>query len=231
MGTLTLSELKSELKAGLSNRQDQDERLTRFLNFSQTRLARINDFDELQLTTSFAIDNTNSEDDRFIAIPQLRDIYSCTLLDGTSSRTIRQLTATRFEQLFPGVQYISRRPPSHYLLWKKDEIELAPMPDKAYSVYMRYTVWPTPFSDEDEDAVSDIDNADDAIIFMAIAYFYWSLGKNDEGKKYEMMAKQLMAEASIINTDKPGLDISSENAEASTRGGDYWLDPFVQRSP
>src|SRR6266404_5018394 len=147
MGTLTLSDLKDELKRGLGNRTDLDARLTRFLNLAQERIYRVYDFSEMQQITTSSFSVTSSiTTDKFITLPPIREIQSFRVLDGAQSVKLKQVSTRQWDSTIPMPEYFARALPSHLTLWT-NSAELWPVPDKTYQYIIRWTKLPTVFVD------------------------------------------------------------------------------------
>lgn len=233
MGTLTLTELKDEVTAGLGNRTDVASRLTRLLNLAQQRLARTRDFAELRTSDTVSISNTSSESDGVLSIPNLRAIYSLRLKSGLESWKLNGWTQRRFDRWMPNKVAVTRGKPVAYMRWG-NSVEIIPLPDTTYTIARRFSSWPTAFSDATPSAVSDFDRKDDVLIELAIAQFYWSLGKEDEAAKHERRAAAILGEALSEDLSEPDTDIVPHTLDQDTRdveGVPYWQDPFKRDQP
>lgn len=225
MGTLTFDELKDEVRAGLGDRTDLDARLGRFLNLAQQRLARVHDFDEMEAISSTVINNTGSADDRYITLPSLREVYSIIIEDASRSRKLKQRSPRQWDLLLPLPQYHSRDTPSLYTVWN-NTIEIFQLPDKSYTMRMRWTKWPTPLSTSNQ--TSDFLEKDEILVEMSLAYAYRSLGKPDEATKHEGVVRRLLIEAESADRSKPDLDQVGDARPGVQGPSDYWRDPFVR---
>lgn len=226
MGTLTFTELKDEVRAGLSNRTDLDTRLGRFLNLAQQRLARLHDFDEMESRTTLALPYTGADSDKIITIPSLRELYSLRIISGADSRKLKQISNKTFDRQHPYPEYVARNWPHSYILWG-NSIEVYPLPHQAMTAYLRYTKWPTDLSAAN--GVSEFNQKDDVLIELALAYAFWSLGKEGEAQKHEAQAMRLLGEADSHDREKPDLDIAASNAPVGVAPStEPWRDPFVR---
>jgi hypothetical protein len=229
MGTLTFTELQDEVRAGLGGRTDLNARLGRFLNLAQQRLARMHDFDEMETISTTTINNTGSDDDRYISLPNLREVYSIVVIDESRSRKLKQISPRRWDRMLPLPQYHSRDIPSIYTVWGS-VVEVFQLPEKEYSVRMRWTKWPTDLSAGS--ATSEFNQKDELLIELAISYAYRSLGKPDESAKHEGVARRLFSEAEDIDREKPDLDqVGDARTGSEVQPQDYWRDPFTDRTP
>lgn len=228
MGTLTLTELKAELLAGLGNRGDMALRLTRFLNLAQTRLARLVDFEEMEVVSTPTLTNTGSSTDKYYTLPNLREMYSFRITQDGYERKLDYLTRRLFDKQIPAPEVHARGTPAVYTLWAQ-RLELFQLPDQSYTTEIRWTKWPTALTDSAPNAVSEFDNKDDAIIEMALCYAFWSLGKEDEAKRHEARALQLASEGAVENDVRPDAEISIDRTPRSSSSvvSRPWADPFV----
>lgn len=228
LGILTLNELKAETRHALGNRTDLDTRLTRFLNLAQQRIARIHDFHEFQqtLNDTFTI-TSNATTDKVIDFINLREIYSFRILHDAESVKLKQVTTRQWDKVIPEPEYYSRGLPSHYTIWER-HAELWRVPDQAYNYSVRWTKWPTAFSDSNLTATSDFLSKDELLIHLSTAYAFDSLGKIDDADRKYKIVGQLMIEA--LNTDMKEPDLELAPSREIFKGittPEYWRNPFI----
>ena len=229
MGTLTQTELQDEVRSALGGRTDLDSRMTRGLNLSQMRIARLSRWEELEAiyTGSTAYTGTPA-DDKFLALPtNLRDVYSVRLIDGTNSRKLTRLTNRIWDRRIPAPEALATGRPRYYTL-HRNVMEFWKVPDAAYSVTIRAVEWPTAFTTSDLSAVSDLDQKDDMIIALTTSWFYMTLGNEEMANKWWRIYRNMAIAAGAEESEKPDLDVLP-NAGVSSGGtpGDYYADPFV----
>lgn len=230
MGTLTLDQLKAEVRSSLGNRRDLDTRLTRFLNLAQQRLARLHDFDEMQKISLSEFPYENKASDKYMSMPGIREVYSFKLIDGQASRKLRQVEPRMWNTVVPAPQEYTRYKPSHYTLWA-NTIVLYPLPSMAgLQCELWWTKWPTDLSDSTPLAVSDYNQKDEILIELALVYAYNSLAKLEDAQQHWQRAVPLIAEALHTDMEKPDLDIRPGPSlnDAIQLPGEYWNDPFTK---
>jgi hypothetical protein len=227
MGTLILSELQDEVRAGLGGRTDLDTRLTRFLNLSQQRLARLHDFDEMETSSVVSLTYTGADTDGDISLPTLREVYSVRVIDDSRSRKLVQKSPRWWDKMIPMPNYPSRDIPQLYMIWSST-VYVFPLPEKDYAtVKLRWTKWPTALSAAG--TASEFLQKDELLIELAISYAYRSLGNPEEAAKHEAVAKRLFLESDTIDRERPDLEQVGDAREGSAQGvQDYWRDPFVR---
>ena len=231
LGVLTLTELKDELTYSLGNRSDTATRLTRFLNLAQQRIARVRDFEELRQVTDGVFSITSAATvDKKLSFVNLREIYSFRVLNNSESIKLKQVSVRQWDSVIPSPEYFSRGVPSHYAIWKRIA-ELWKVPDQPYNYQVRWTAWPTPFTDAAPTATSDYLMKDELIGALAAAYAFDSLSKNDDADRKYQIAGQLLNESLVMDNLEPDIEYAPSstifNNNAGTR--DYWLDPFNMR--
>lgn len=234
MGTLTLAQLKAEVKASLGNRTDLDLRLTRFLNLAQQRLARLHDFDEMQKISLSEFPYNNKASDKYMSMPGIREVYSFKYIDtaGQSSRKLRQVEPRMWNTVVPAPQSYTRYKPTHYTVWA-NTIVLFPLANQAgMECELWWTKWPTDFSDSSDQLTSDYNQKDEILIELALVYAYNSLAKLDDAQMHWQRAMPLLAEAMHTDMEKPDLDIRpGPSLDANLQlPGEYWNDPFIKSS-
>ena len=232
MGTLTLDQLKVEVRAGLGNRTDLDPRLTRFLNLAQQRLARLHDFDEMEKISLSEFPFTNKASDKYMSMPGIREVYSFKYIDtqGQSSRKLRQVEPRMWNTVIPAPQSYTRWKPTHYTLWA-NTIVLYPLASQAgLECELWWTKWPLDFNDNSPTVVSDFNQKDEILIELALVYAYNSLAKLDDAQVHWQRAMPLIAEALHTDMEKPDLDIRPGPSlnDAVQLPGEYWNDPFTK---
>jgi hypothetical protein len=236
MSTLTLTQIKTEIKAHLGNRDDLDSRLESVIDLSQLRVARLRDFDELRVRDSVTcVVTSDAEADKIISFPTLtnariRKVYSMRLLDSTNAqmaRRLKKVLTSHWDTVIPEPEYYSRRTPTHYTTWENNQFELWPVPDEAYTIAIRCSRWPKAASVTGDGANLDLQNMDDLIINLSVSYLHHSLNRNDKAREFYGIYRGLAKEALDVEDDDFDLVMSaiSNDNLGSTRGYD---DPFVR---
>jgi len=231
MGTLTLTQLKTEVRSALGNRTDLDDRLTIMLNLAQMRIARRNRWEELETLNTDNLTYNNDDDDRFLAKPaNTRDIHSFVLLDGANSRKLKRRSPRMWDAIVAKPEYFSRGRPSHYVLYR-EIIELFRMPDSAYSVRLRISLWPTSFSDSSPTATSDLDHKDDMLIALSNSYAFSTLGDTERAGRWWVIYSNMLKDALREEEQEADLDrLPEAEMRAEVMQGEPWLDPFARSS-
>jgi hypothetical protein len=228
MGTLTGTQMESEIRNNLGGRTDLNSRLYIFLNWAQTEISRQHVFRELE-----DIDTTQSTADGqdYIDHPTgIRDLYSIRVFDTTSSRKLIYVPERTFDGIVAKPDEYSEALPSHYHSWGT-KFYLWRIPDAIYSVRIRYTKWPTDFT-ASSGSTSDLENLDEAICMLATAKALDSLGGSQQEKtRWSVNAARIINLA--IARDKARFTDESVKGyyNLADSGPDYWLDPFVRRQP
>ena len=227
MGTLTLDNMKDEVRSNLGERGDMESRLTRFINLAQTRIARARNWEELKFLKTADTVYNNDDDDKYISAPaNLRKINSLRLIDGTQSRKLEQKTARAFDREIPRPLTDSRDRPRIYIRWGTT-LELYPVPDAAYTLVMRGTVWPTDLSADAD--LSLLDRKDDLIMALATNIAWLSIGRLDDAKIFWAVFANGYKDA--VGEDIPDSDLDilqSSGPNDVAIGPAYYADPFVK---
>jgi hypothetical protein len=229
---LTAAQVKSEIRASLGNRTDLDDRLNSIINMSQTRIARLHDFDELRVLTSINTAVTaDPAADKIISLTSLaryRKIYSIRAYsDSQLSRKLTKVLAKRWDEQIPEPEYYARGVPTHYTLWGKDQLELWKVPDAVYPLHFRYSRWPTLVTDATQDDELDLEDLDDAIIHLSLSYCWLSLGNLEKSNSFFSIYRSLVKDAIDVETEDYDLTQMSHDVSriSASRGYD---DPFVR---
>lgn len=228
MGTLTYTQMKTEVLASLGNRTSFDEdRFVNILNLSQMRIARFRRWEELDaVTDSTLVITADATADKKIAMPSnTRDIYSFRLIigDGKSRKLVRR-TYRWFDRNVPEPEYYARGTPSDYMRFN-DTIELWRVPEDADDYQIRRCAWPTAF-DKTAGQTSDFTEKDDMLIALTTSWAFQSLGRlEDAGRWFTTYANMLQA-AMGEDAEVPD-QIIAPDFESGPRTGEYWADPFI----
>lgn len=236
MGDLTYQELASEFNAAFgNNRQDLATRVTRALNIAQIRIARKNNWVELQRKVS---GNTvylgDPAQDKFMPTPEnIRSIYSFRFIPinaNNAPRRLLEVPQDQWDERIPEPEYFTVGYPTHYTIWD-NEFEFWRIPDQSYPYIIRYTAWPTPFTGSDSLQKSELRAKDDAIIALAISWVFQGLRETDEAARWWTIYKDIITDAGSMDSEKPSLDLvpDFELGLGGSRsiGPEYYRDPFT----
>lgn len=229
MGTLTFLELQDEVRASLGGRTELDSRLPRIINLAQQRLARIHDFDEMEVLSIGTIYNTGNDSDKYLTLPNKREVYSLVLVDGANSRKLIQRTPQFWDKRLPLPEYWARDRLQDYVVWS-NTIEVWPLPNADYTLRLRWSKWPTDLSSDSD--VSEFLQKDEILIELALLYIFRSLGKEEDANKHAVMLQSLLAEATANDDTKPDISIIPSASDIQTLQGGLgdtpWLNPFIR---
>lgn len=124
------------------------------------------------------------------ALPDTLDTISgmtvCTYSSGTYSgeQPVTVITGAEAERVAPVPETHAEGKPRFALWWSRSSIDLLPIPDAAYRLYMR---WVQKAVFADDNAVSPIAEIDDLIVLRASYYGFVRL---EEKETYEALEKQ-----------------------------------------
>ncbi len=237
---LTLAQMRTQVRTALGNRSDHtDAFLEENINLSQMRIARLNQWEELERV----FDNTlaitaDPRSDKQFTLPDasntdtnvdIRDAYSFRLItnDGKSKKLIFR-TPRQFDELHPEPEYFARDTPSIYTKYG-NTIEMYPVPDTAYPVRVRATIWPTTLTDANPTSL--LDRKDDLIISLTTAWLFYLQRNPEEAGRWLRVFKDDLLAALKEQSEIPDLDVLSDFEAAIKHGrntGEWWNDPFVR---
>jgi len=229
MGTLTLTQLKTEVRSGLGGRTDLDTRLAIILNIAQMRINRKYRWEELERITSGTLTYNNDDNDRYVALPtSTRDIHSFVVLSGANSRKLDGRTTRQWDAFVAKPEYFSRHLPSDYVRYK-DRLEIFRMPDQAYSYRIRHDVWASAFSDASPSVTSDLDHKDDLLIALALSYSFSSLGDSTRASRWWVIYSNGLNDAVGEEVEKPDIAPAPQaNLRDWGSSSEPWKDPFIR---
>lgn len=234
MGELDRDALSDEVKVNLGRPTDDttiDTRINRQLQLAQIRIARAHPWTDLYTSDNEAITATGVPGDSiYTNFPtNLKDIYSLRVksTNETEARKITWVPQRQWDQLVGESSLISAGEVTHYTRWGTT-IEWFRIPSTNFTLYRRYTKWPTDFASGS--AVSELDNKDDIIIAFTTSVLFQSIGHGEDAARWFVIANSLLTQA--INEEMQKPDISRMFRGASEERGqsniDPWRDPFVR---
>jgi len=241
MGILTLSELESEIVAGLGNRGDiSTSRIVNVLNLAQSRITRSYDFSEMA-TVGFALMGFTQDpaSDKYLVPPPLtKTIHSFLCLDTSAglssmgqSRKVTEKPWRWFDRKFPAPEWNPPGWPQYYKRWG-NVIVMNPAPYLQFTAQLSYTTHATRFVLGNGDQTSDFDNKDDLLISYALAYFWKMLGRTDRAAYFEELSTKQLEEAIERDDTRPDIDVSLDERDLDiSTSGPYWANPSVMSAP
>lgn len=238
MGTLTLSQLQTEVLAAHGNRGDysEDRRIVA-LNIAQTRIARAYDWNELwAIDTGTIGDAADVTVDKFENTPtNIRRIYSFRIVDAASkqnSRKLRFVHQKHWDEEIPETEAWATETPSIYTIWKRSGnfvFELWQIPDTSYNYEIRSAKWPTNFVSTSPTATSDLDDKDDMIIALAASWLFLTGREMEEANRWWAVYKEMLNNAADQDIEQNEIDLKAP-LEMALRGDlpgvEPWKDPF-----
>lgn len=201
------------------------------INDAQRIFAAIMDFDELMVTDESNATTANGTKryhiESNLGLTRPKDIYSIRLMSNNESRKLVYKTAREFDNEAPYPEGTSSSKPTIYTQRGK-YVELFPIPDANYALYIQHSQWPAALSNEaTEIAFSNIDYA---IIQLSAEMALASL----EGSSGDWVkrAKELMAIGLNEERTRPDRTFVARPFNASGSNniyGEYWKNPWIKR--
>jgi hypothetical protein len=221
--SLTLKQIREEVRAGLGGREDLEPRIDKAINLAQSKINRAHKFDELYSST----DLTTTADVATLdisSITNLDQIYSVVLIDGTNSRRIVKVSNRNWDKSIAELQTVTTDRPTLYSRWGKGLIEFLPTPNAVYTIRIKYSKFPTELTDDNTQ--TDYIDKEELIIEYALHYLNKMLGNKVDAEMYFRNYRHLLKEAiedDVTDPDgviQPGMHITSSEP---------WNNPFVKR--
>lgn len=230
MGSLTYTQIETEVRSALGGRTDLDDRLTVIINLSQMRMARMKRWEELEAIYTNSIGNTGDlTTDKEVALSaNFRDMYTLRVIDGDNTQKLVFYPYRVWDQQIPYPEKLARNRPKIYTLWRKT-IELYPIPDQTYTLWARAIFWPTDFTGTSVPTQkSDFDQKDDAIIALSISYAFSSLKKYEDAGKWFAIFANMMRNSISEEFEWPDIDLGPNPGVGGSTGNviPSHLDPF-----
>ncbi len=230
MGTLTLLEMRTEIKANLQNRDDiTDARINLNINLAAMRIARKRDFEEMKRVGSYTLVISGTPaTDKFLNLNKIvREVYSLRLVDGTSQAVrLTRVSQSHLDTAVPEPHILSTGQPSVYIL-ENNTIEFWKVPNEAFVLLLRWSIWPTALSADGD--FSDLDEKDDMIINLCSSTLKHQTGNTADGNKFFNVYNDMMKDAILEDAKKPDLlHLPGPGRQHTVPMGTPWADPFVR---
>lgn len=203
------------------------------LNSAQKVLARVRNWDELMvLDTSNAKTVTDQKTYSMTSdwgLTRPKDILSIRLIDNSNSRKLVWVGPREVDKVIPYPEDYGTSIPQWYTQ-RGNDVELLPIPNDAYDLYVFYAQWPVDLSDDSDEIVfSDLDDVLIALgTEMADAILDRVVGVN-----WTSRAQALLAGAFKEDVSRPDQFRVARPFEPTpiVPYGEYWRRPFVRRNP
>ena len=230
---LTNSQILDRIQAGLGNRTDKTRAgdLIPWANLAQMRITRAHYWDELDRNQPIQVTPSGvpATDKIYTNTTAIRDIQSVRFHEDAYPNQARKLTyipVRDWDKIIPSGEELSTGTPTHYTYYA-DNIEFYRVPDQAWTMQIRWTLWPAEITDDS--SYPDLQEKDDLIIYLALSYGFHELNMTEEGNRnyaiYRTMLKDAIAE-DVSNRDSNIIPLQIRSNDAPAQ--DPWTDPFVR---
>ena len=203
MGTLTLGDIRSQVKLALGNREDLDEHINSLINTCQMRLARFFDFEEMISSDDLTVAYTGVKlTDASISLPTYtRDVHGISIIDGDNYYIVapidRRTWKTRY---FNAIVSGTTSRPTQYCIFS-GTIEIYPAPDQAYSAKLRRSKWPVDLSTDE--SKSELNQKDDLLIALTICWTLYHLNNTERANAYWAVFRSMVKAVSYTHLTLP----------------------------
>ena len=226
METLTLGDIRSQVKLALGNREELDEHINSLINTCQMRLARFFDFEEMISLDDLTVAYTGVKlTDASISLPTYtRDVHGISIIDGDNYYVVEPIDRRTWKaRYFNAIVSGTTSRPTQYCIFS-GTIEIYPAPDQAYAAKLRRSKWPVDLSTDE--SKSELNQKDDLLIALSICWTLYHLNNTERANAYWAVFKSMVKEAIDSQTVKP--DLYQKLDVMSPIQSNYWADPFVR---
>ena len=187
------------------------------------RICRAYDFREMNRNTTFSTVASTKE---YELHDRCKDILSVVLVNDTISRKLKYIPPRALDESVPYPEAWATGVPTYYSKYF-DNIELWKIPDAAYTVNVRQSLYPgTTISDDDECVYV---RKDDMVSAMMTAYAYQMLMENDEYRSWMSDAMQMLKEYKREEENQPDYaPVAKPYSAEPTYAGQGWDNPFIK---
>jgi len=144
----------------------------------------------------------------------------------TAARKLTKVPTRDWDRIIPAGEEFATGLPSHYMYYA-DTIEWYRIPDEAWTMQIRWTLWPKGATDSGI-KFPDLENKDDLLIYLAISFAFHELNMTSEGNRNFGIYRTLLADAvkeDLSNSDDAIVERGVSEARVRV-GPDPWIDPF-----
>lgn len=232
MATEVLDNLSRAASGKTRSDTSLSTRVVVWLNRSQRIISRRYDFLFKESTA------TTLASQKSYAFPSnIRSLFSIRLENGTLSRKLECVMPWEFDIAVPKADVYNTYQPFFYVPYKQSNtFELFHIPDQAYTLRMRHSIWPTDLSTDSQTsdyAASNID-LDDIIIQFSTAEGYRWLQEWEDAKAWSQIGYTNLKEAYRAECDSfPDWAPRGGSPSVSSvyLSGEYHNNPFIMESP
>lgn len=239
---LTLAEMITEVcdvvgksvSASSASGATLEDRVTRYLNFGQRRIARFHNFHELNALKTDAATVANvkiyplSTGTNNLGLTNVKDIITITIQDSQNSWKINRWSPRKFDTKFPRPENYSTDRPRIYIRYG-NSLEFFYIPNDAYTLQIRYAKWATPLTTSSQ--TSDFENKDELIIATGIFETYLALEEYVDAKVWWERVKGYLEDAMAVEGDIDWSPVADEFTPSVGYGsGTPYSDPFADSS-
>jgi hypothetical protein len=226
---MNLGEWKSEVLSivGRPTDTDLEARLPFYARLINKQIARTYLWPELyELNTT---DMETTVDVPTVALPsETRTVLSLRVIDGSNSRKLIYRPPRRNDAIRPYPASDTTGFPRFYIPYSTN-IELIPIPDATYAIYLRRYKWPAAVSDDADEF--EFTDKDDLILQLGVMWVYLAVQEEGEAKIWASYASGSYKDALAKARETVDWDPSLYPADFATRGNplpdNYWLNPMV----
>lgn len=198
------------------------------LNRVMFRMARKHDFRECrQIYTASTVAST-----RNYAFPtNYKTIYDLRLIDGMSSRKLEHFQGQSFDRVAPYPESMSEGKPIGYIPYGNN-FDLFPIPDAAYVMTIKCTIWPTIITATTDVVTYDSDK-DDCLVYGITGELFSLLQMHEDAAVWKNEFRTALREAMNHDNYYPDWNPVAQGTGTATTvvvTGDPWNDPLVYRN-
>jgi hypothetical protein len=226
---MTLTNFIEEVRENIKRDTNgvSDVRITRWINWSKDYLAQLHTYKEMmKVFSSVTVDGTY----RYDTPARMKDIYSITLVDGSSSGKLTYYSAREVDELVPSPVDFTEGRPSIYVDYGTS-FEFYKIPDAVYNLVVRCSQFPLDLVGG-RDTCSFL-NKDALLVAMTTTFGFWNLREIEDAAYWGGELVPTLYNASLAGEPK-GEDWGLRargfgNVGSVGISGDWWKSPFVGR--
>ena len=230
---MNLEDIYDEVRENIKRTTDavSNARIIRWVNWAQGYLADLHTYEEMrEIYSGSTIDGTA----RYGFPSQMKDVYSMTLQDGASSRVLTYVRARDFDTNIPRPATYSENRSSMYVDYGTN-FQLFAIPDAAYSLVLRCSIYPEDFETDGTDDSEELTllRKDALVVAMTTTFGFWMLKEVEDAAYWGANLVPALFDASL-KTDHSAEDwvpvARGFQAKVAPLTGQWWTNPFTGRN-
>jgi hypothetical protein len=192
------------------------------------RMSRKHDFRECRKIYSAS---TTASTKNYALPTRYKTIYDLRLIDGSSSIKLEHCQGQQFDSSVPYPENQSTGRPGWYIPYG-NTFDLFPIPDSAYVMYIKCTIWPTKITASTDTVLYD-DDKDDLLVYGMTEELFQLLQMYEDSAIWSAKFNASLKDAIDVDGKYPDWNPVARGFDFTSNRyiGDPWKDPLQWSNP